>query len=239
VARESYREHWREILAYSQPLMITGIIGALAGLCLPWVIRQRLPVEESAAYFILTRFSEISGYVGTTVNTMMFPMASERHERGQSTSRLLWQAALANALFGGAVVVALGVLGHWVLGLRPEWADYQKFSHLLWILALVRTLEMTAAAFWTNEMVCRRVGLIWGITALDTLMAVILYSLAGWGFFRPYLPPEVWTAVDRLGVCRLEFVVKFALVAQLLRLPVIAVVFWHHRRRASGSPAPA
>ena len=224
VARLSYRAQWGEMLAFSVPVMITTMVLVLAATVEPFVIRHRLPEIESAAYYVVTRFSEFCGFAGGVIGVFFFPLVSERFERGESTTRLLWHANVVNVLFGGLMVVFLIVCGGWILGLRPQWAVYQGFAGQMWRLGLIQVMNGPIAVYLTHEIACRRFGFAWFCTAVRLLMAILLYGVTGWVFFQPYLPAAWWQAVNDLAPCHLSFVVNLSLFAQVVLVFSVMVI---------------
>jgi O-antigen/teichoic acid export membrane protein len=231
VTRQSYREHWGEMVAYSTPLVINTALGMLATTVEPFVIRHRLPEIESAAYYVISRFSEICGFVGGTVCMFLFPLVSERFERGQCTRRLLWHANVFNVLIGGLMVGFLVVAGAWVLGLRPQWIAYQGYAEQMWRLGLIQVLNVPIAVFLTHEIACRRFGFLWFSTVERLVVAGLLYGITGWEFFRPYLPSSWWSYVHQVSPCRLGFIVNLSVLSQIFLVLSVLGFVWHHRRK--------
>ncbi|MFZ4396957.1 MAG: lipopolysaccharide biosynthesis protein [Kiritimatiellia bacterium] len=240
VRRQSYQEHWGEILAFSAPVIVMTLLCTLAATVEPFVIRQRLPDADSAAYYVITRFSEICGFAGGIVGVLFFPLVSERFERGQSTHRLLSHASVANILFGGLAIGVLIVAGKWILGLRPQWAIYQHFSVQMWQLGLIHVTNILLGTFLAHESACRRFGFGWFSVVVRVGMAVLLYCVTGWGFFRPYLPEGWWNSVANIGAGSLGFIVNFALVGQLIMVVgILVLVRRYHGRLPTGEEAVA
>lgn len=232
--RYSYRAHWGEMFAFSLPLIVCSLLGSLADTLPPVVIRQRLPDVESAAYYVVTRFGDIPGSMGAILGLLLFPMISERHERGESSRRLLLQANLFSVGAGGAMVVALGLAGNWLLRLREPWAIYAPYAGLIWRLGLIQVLYGPINTFTTHEVACRRFGFLWFWTAMRLAMSLLLYVLTGWSFFEPYLPAAGWRAVGRLAAAtrHIEVVIGATLAVQVLTLGALGLyLLWRRRTR--------
>ena len=232
----SYREHWREMFAFSLPLVALGLSYALSGFVEPLVIRHKLPNIESAAYYYLTRFGDIASCVGGITGVLLFPLISERFEKGQATQRLFLQAYLANIILGGLLVVAFWLGGGWLLHLCKDWSAYSEYAGLIWQLALIQVLNVALGTFIAYETACRRFRYVWVVVGLFLLKSIFLYSITGWEFFRPYLPVTWWEAGHRIPACRLGFVVGTSLVVYVLL--ALAMVFQLLLRRMQGRKNP-
>jgi O-antigen/teichoic acid export membrane protein len=236
--RVTYRDHWRDMFAFSVPLVISGMIGSFAATIDPFIIRHRLPEIESAAYYVISRFSEQAGCIGGVFGVLLFPMFSERFETGRSSRRLLWEANVANGVIGGFVVVGLAVFGADLLGMRPQWAVYSPYANQMWQLGLLQVLCVPISIFQTHEIACRRFGFLWYTTGISLFRGGILYGLTGWEFFRPYLPAAWWELVNRLHACRLSFVVIAALLTQIVILLCIGAHLTIRRLRSRNGSKP-
>lgn len=228
---ESYRMHWREMFAFSVPLIACTVAGTLVGFVDPLVIRHRLPEVESAAYYIITRFSEIPGYLGGVLGLVLFPLVSERFEQGLSTGRLLRDANILNVVLGGALVVVLFWGGEWILHLRPAWAAYTGYARFMGPLGFLQWIGVPISAFILHETACRRFGYLWICSAIMLIKTGLLYCLTGWAFFQPYLPAAWWESVNRVDAARLDFIVPLFLVTQITMLLIMAgiLVRRHYR----------
>ena len=94
-----FREDRRVFLAFGIPLAVSAIAGNLRGMAelMPMAL---VPKIESAAYYQLTRFTEIASYLGLTLVFVLFPVVSARNEHGLDTRRLLRQTMWASLALG-------------------------------------------------------------------------------------------------------------------------------------------
>lgn len=221
--RVSYREHWREMFAFSVPLIVSNLLVGFAATIEPLVIRHRLPEVESAAYYVITRFSEQTGCIGGVLGILLFPLLSERFEKGQSTTRILRDANLVNIVIGGLMVGGLALVGSDLLRIRPQWAVFIPYASQMWQLGLLQVLSVPIGIFGTHEIACRRFGYLWYLTGIALVKAGLLYCLTGWAFFRPFMPDGVWEVINGLQACRLSFVVVLSLIAQVTILISIGI----------------
>lgn len=225
VRRESYRSHLKEMCLYSLPIALTMSVGSISTAVQFFVIRQRLPDMESAAFYFASRFSEIPNILWSAVGIAFFPLVSEAFEKGKDTSRMLMQSLAFTVLGGGAVAVVLGVGIERLFGMVATWKDYQPYAYLVIWLSVTNVLRVAFACFSTHEMACRRFGFVFYCVPLALMEAFVLVSLTGYGFFAPYLP-ETWIAwMASLRAARIEFIVGVMFsIAALQFLGVLAQV---------------
>ncbi len=219
-------------------LLLTGLF-AFQALMEPWIIRQRLPFEESAAYYLATRFGMIPAYLSAPLVAFLFPMVSERHDRGQATRGLKWQSLLAVAATGLLVAVGLALFGERLLGLTSDWRPYRAYASLLWQTALIATGTSLIALYATHETACRRFAFLWVAAPVVLLEIGGLYSLMGWSFFRPYLPASVWAAVDGWIRRDIGFIVAAMLAARAVTLLGMAALAFRRPKHGSESRGPS
>ena len=81
-ADKSWRLDIPAILKYLWPVAIYTPFTVLFSTISSTIYRQHLPEIESAAYYLISRFAEIASYVGLSMTLILFPMASEAHEKG-------------------------------------------------------------------------------------------------------------------------------------------------------------
>ena len=204
--RESYREHLPEMARFTAPLLILTVVGSLQGTCETFVIRHFLADQDSAAFYILSRFAEIPCGIWGALGIAFFPLVSERHERGEDSGRMLLHSLMIILLIGGMISVALTWCADGLLGLTPTWAVYKPYGWLLGPM-LLRVLFLQAASCFTiHEIACRRFGFAWYAATLPLIEAILLYGLAGISFFQPYLPESWLRALSSLPAKRLDFV---------------------------------
>ena len=225
----SWRQDLPEILRYLLPYAVCTIFGAFAGTMAATVYRQRLPEVESAAYYMLTRFSDIVAFVSCSVGMILFPLASESHERGQEDLGVLKKSVLASVVAGVLLAVVFAFVGKPLFSLTETWRTYLPFVHLLPVLAVNTGLGQATCAVAGYELACRRIGATALLVALNLAWAGVLVSFAGYGFFEGVLPPSVVALMRAAHFDRLENLTWWSLAFQILQLAAITL----YARRAS------
>jgi len=214
VVSVSNRALFKEVGRYFLPILLMTALFSFQAMMEPWIIRQRLPSGESAAYYLASRFGMIPRYLSAALVAFLFPMVSERHDRGQSTRGLRWQSLGGMLAIGLIVVVLLAMFGSRLLGAFAPWRPYVPYASLLWQTALIAVGTGLIALYTTHESACRRFGFLWMVTPVILLEIGGLYSLMGWSFFRPFLPDAVWHGVDGWVRAEIGFVVAFMLASR-------------------------
>ena len=149
------REDRRVFLAFAVPLAISALAGNLRGMAemMPMAL---VPKIEAAAYYQLTRFTEIASYLGLSLVFVLFPVVSARHERGEDTRRLLLRTMGGSLLLGLSCTAALALCGRTLFEevgfLRP----YAGQTGFLLPLGAIASIRVASACFTTHEMACSR-----------------------------------------------------------------------------------
>ncbi len=234
IRRESYRSDLPALVQYIKPIAVSGLVLTLQLAAEPWIIRQRLPETESAAYYILATFGNIPMYVAASVIPFLFPLVAERHERGQSTRRIHLQALAVVFLTGTVTALAFVFVGRPVLALREAWREYETYAPFLWQIGLVTTANVVVSCHTTHEIATRTFGYLRYVVPVILLELIVLQCLMGWPFFRPWLPAGLWGWVDGWIVRDLRFIVNFMLGARVLVLVGIVVELLGRRRETHG-----
>ena len=154
--------YWSRPVVRRFALLFLGMAGyqlsaKVLGLTEQTLVRHNLPEVESAAYYMVTRFSEITVMFSTTLLTVLFPFTAEAAEAGRPTRPLVVKASLAIVLLGGALAVFFVLFGRPILEILPHGADYAPYSWAIpWLVAInvvaaIQTIhtqtEVSAARF--------------------------------------------------------------------------------------------
>jgi len=224
IKAESY---WRSdggaILKYMIPYGLYILLGTAQGTCETFVIRHRLPDFESAAYYMISRFAEIGAMAGMAIIFVMFPYISERHEKGTSSNRRLWQS-MAGSLFAGLVIaIIFWQMGSWMFSLFLPWHPYMPFVKQMVLLTVLQAVRISGVCFVTHEVACNRFGFLKYYGSLLVLEIVFLYGITGFGFFAPFIPSEWIESLRIFNPCRLDFVLMVMMASTLLGFMMVLV----------------
>jgi len=185
---ESY---WRQdkalFIAFLIPIVIGAIFGNIKG-TLEMMTLRSLPDIESAAFYHLSRFSEIATYLVSPVIFVLFPIISERHELGKNTHRMLAQTMIFTLGIGSLVALILTVFGKPLFSLGDVtvfgktialgglWKPYIPYTGLFGIMTLMATAKMAFACFTTHEVSCRRFGYLFYCVPLYLIESLLIYG---------------------------------------------------------------
>ena len=238
VRRESYLMHGREMVAYSLPIAVVMTVNNLSATVQLLVIRQRLPDVESAAFYFVSRFSEMPNVLWSAIAVAFFPIVSEAFEKGKDTRRLLMQVLLFTVGGGAGVALLLGLGSGLLFTAIPSWHDYVPFAYLVGWMAMTNVFRVAFACFSTHEMACRRFGFVAYSVPFALLESAALMSLTGYGFFEPYLPHAWVQWMASLRAARLEFIVGVMFASALaVFLALLAHLFSAGPRRRPTVPS--
>jgi hypothetical protein len=150
-----FREDRRVFLAFAVPLAVSALAGNLRGMAelMPMAL---VPKIESAAYYQLTRFTEIASYLGLTLVFILFPVVSERHERGQDTRRILLQTMWGSLGLGLAFTAAFALAARPLFGAVGFLRPYAGFAGFILPLGAIASIRVASACFATHETACSR-----------------------------------------------------------------------------------
>ena len=213
---ESYRSHWPEMRRYMIPIATISIFTGLQLAVEPWVIRQRLSEADSAGYFLVSRFGMIPMYLANAIVVILFPLASKKHENGESTRRMLLQAVGFVFTIGTITAVSLHSVGPWLLNLNPTWSPYLPYAPLLFPIGMISTLLCLFQVFSAHENAVSRFSYLKYTVPIIILEVVILYGLNMWHVFKPHMHPDTWQAVSNYAVQNLDFSIMVMLLARIL-----------------------
>ncbi len=211
-----WRDDGRKILKYAGMIALSYVGGSVLALVQPMIIRQRLPEIDSAAYYVISRFAELSTYAGQTLMFMIFPFAVEAHTRGKESMGILYRSAGAVAVFGCMLAIAMYFAGDLLLGLNSLWGEYVKYTTDMSLIAFTLTIGIVSGVFVTYEGANERFSYLWYNIPLCLLQAVFLVCFFGYGFFRGIVPDSWMEWMDAANVLNLHCYVWINLIFAFL-----------------------
>ena len=225
----SWRKDLPEIWRYLWPVAVYMGLGTLFSAINLTVYRQRLPAVESSAYYVLTRFSEIAGYVGGSMITILVPLASEAHEKGANSLKLLRQTVAASIGSGLILALIFTTTGGLILRSTTAWRPYADFASLLPIQTLYTGIIIGGGAIIAYEMSCRRFRAAFVSLTLNFLWVFSIISFTGAEFYRGVIPDSIVDFISSLHVATLAkmtySIFGFAVIHLLL---LIAITIRRH-----------
>ena len=215
-AQPYWREDGRAMIRYAIPIAALTIVSVAFSFVDSLIIRHRLSDFESAGYYIISRFSEITSYFGMVFMVFLFPMVASRVANAKDPKDILVKTLYGSTLSGLLFAFFLFFAGSFILGLQDIWNAYQPLvPHMVW-LCILNVFLMLNAAFSTYESARGRFRFLWYVIPITVVKGVSLYLLTGYTFFAGILPPGVIRAIDEFNPNRLSFLLAVFIVAQAL-----------------------
>lgn len=163
----------------------------LGGLVESTVLRQRIPEVESAAYYMVTRFSDISSFISTALLVTLFPYTAELAEQGKSTRPFVIKSSLVMICAGSVLALTFACFGRPLLAVLPDGDKYADFAWAIpWMIG-VNVLSAIQTFHTNTEASAGRFGFLKWWIPLNLLYTVLMQSVAGYGYFAAHLPESV------------------------------------------------
>jgi hypothetical protein len=166
-------------------------------------------------------FGNIPLFVSSALSPFLFPLVSERHERGDSTWRLHIESMGVTFGLSLLAATALWLFGGSLLSLRPEWRTHESYAGFIAPVALLATLGGVVGCHLQHEMACRRFTFLAYYAPLALLEAGGLYAIMGWRAFESWLPATLAGCLARAPLYSLGFVLSYLV---LFRSSLVACV---------------
>ena len=212
--------YWKEdkwtMIRYTIPVAVLTIVGVVSTSVDSLIIRHRLSDFESGGYYVITRFTEITSYLGTVFLVFLFPMVASRTAKNQSARDILFKTLWGSMGSGLVFAFFLAFAGPFILGLQNVWSAYRPLAgHMFWV-CILNILLMGNTAFATYESARGCFRFLWYVLPITMVKCVGLYLLTGYGFFDGLLPREWLDTIATLNPNRLGFVIGVLIVTQVL-----------------------
>ena len=217
-----WREDGRAIIRYTIPIAVWTAISTITGAVESLVIRHRLPDFESAGYYMITRFTDIASYFGSSFIVFLFPMVAGAAAKSSASKRVLVQSVSGTAAGGLAVGGLLAIFGGWLLSLSSLWSPYTPLAGMMFPICLLNVFTLSCGCFATYEMAQGRFRFFRYALPILLFRCAFLYAATGIEFFHGMLPEQVIAAVASWQPCRLSFVISVLIVGQLILLASFA-----------------
>ncbi len=209
VKAESYwrRPDVRRFLVLFLFILAYQLSAALLGFAEQIVFRRNMPDSETATFYMLTRFSDILGFVSGVLLAVIFPYTAEAAERGESTRPLVLKTATAIVAAGAILSAVFALSGKWILSVLPggetnatyAWAlpALVGINVLLHLQCLYTNTEASANRFaflkwWIPLNLLLPIALLWispscmaSLIAYLAFAAVVKFAFSLYGFLAP------------------------------------------------------
>ncbi len=228
---KTWRKDLPEIWRYLWPYALCTIIGMFWGTMTSTIYRQRLPEIESSANYLLSRFAEIAGFVGCSLNAILIPLASEAHEQNAENIRPLKQAVIGSLLSSLALAVIFYFISPFIFSLTETWSIYRQYAHLLPILTVGTGISISIIAISSYEYACRRIGAIIAVVINNGIWALFLICFTGYSYFDGILPHSVVDFMASLHIAELNHITWYGFAFGIIQFLSVFYIAWQNRKR--------
>ena len=173
--------------------LIFGVSAVAGGICMlveNTVLRQRLPELDSAAYYMVTRFSEIATFLSAALAFTIFPFTAELAAKGKDTRPLIVKASLAVVASNAILIAAYWCFGKQLLAFLPHGDKYAAYWWAMPWLVATTTIGSIMGLYTTSEISAFRFGYLKWWIPLDLLYPAALLFVTGYGYYATCLPTE-------------------------------------------------
>lgn len=194
VKAEKYwtRETFKKFSALLAIFLGWGISSGIYGLVESTIIRQRLPDLDSAAYYMVSRFSEIATYLYASMIFAFFPFAAELAKNGKAHARLILKSTGVNIAFCAVIAVAFSFIARPLLAFLPHGEQYAAYWWAIpWLIAITG-ISSFHGFYTTAEVAASRFGFLKWTLPIDLAYPILLLAVTGHGYFQGWIP-EPWS----------------------------------------------
>ena len=171
---------------------ISAVAGGIASLVESTVLRQRLPELDSAAYYMVTRFSDIAGFLASALVFTLFPFTAELAAKGKDTRPLILKTSAAVFVTNAVLAVFFWLFGERILAFLPHGSEYAAYWWAIpWIIAIT-SINLFSSFYSTGEVSAFRFGYMKWMIPLTLIYPAVLLFVTGYGYFTACIPAS-WT----------------------------------------------
>ena len=172
--------YWKEdrtlFLSFLLPIAAMSLTSNIKGTGEMLMLRS-LPDVESAAFYFLSRFSDIASYLAAPLTFVLFPLVSEKHETGKDTHRMLMQTMLFT-LGSGAILSGVFMAGgKFIFSLNSTWTPYVAFASLFGLMTITTSIRMAFGCFITHELACKRFKFARYVIPIELIESLLVYAM--------------------------------------------------------------
>ena len=187
--REIVRRFGRLFLIFG----ISAVAGGISSLVESTVLRQRLPELDSAAYYMVTRFPDIAGFLAAALGFTLFPFTAELAAKGKDTRPLILKTSAAVCVTNAALAVFFWLFGERIISFLPHGSEYSAYWWAIpWIIA-ISSVNLSTGFYWTTEVSAFRFKFMLWWLPMNVLYAAALLAVTGYGYFTACIPAS-WSA---------------------------------------------
>ena len=217
------RDVLRRVARFATFTAIGSVASAIWVLVNTTVLRQRLPELDSAAYYMASRFSEISNFLTMTLLFTMFPFTAGLAREGKSTNPLVIKSSLAMVAFCIPLAAVFWLWGESILGLLPHGTEYAPYYRIIpWMIG-ISCLNSFASFYTGAEFSAERFGYLWWSVPIFLVFAASMLFVTGYGYFTSCLPASAVAFLKTHNVTSISDYLMWMTAIETLRVICCAV----------------
>jgi len=217
---------------------ISAIIGGLTDLVPNTIIRQRLPELDSAAYYMVTRFSDIASFLYSALFVTIFPFAAELSSKGKSTLPMIFKSAAAIFSLNLLLAVFFSLFGKQILSFLPNGDLYCGYWWAIPSIIGVCTIQQFTFLYTTTETALFHFRNMFLFVPWSVLYVSALLFVTGYGYFTDYIPCWLTDFLSIHNIKTLSDILVWFAVYQLGRLILCFVDYRWIRMRNDNMRSP-
>jgi len=197
---------------------ISSIAAAFASLIESTVLRQRLPELDSAAYYMVTRLSDIANFVSVTLIFTIFPFTAELAANGKDTRPLLLKAAAAILGCNTLLAIVFWLFGRSILVILPNGAQYSEYGWAIPWMITIGTLSSLGVIYVSVEISANRFSYLKWSIPLHIIYPMLILAVTGIGYYSSYLTPSIADTILSINITSLDSMLWWMTAFQTVKL---------------------
>ncbi len=212
--KEIFSRFGRMLLIFTMYLAAQGLSSLVESI----VLRQRLPEIDSAAYYMVTRFSDISQFLYLSLAFTIFPFSADIAAEGKSFRPLIIKTSAA-VVIASAILAAIFIfIGKPILSILPNGVEYAPFWWAIpWAIG-INTINSIVGLYSTAMISANDFSFMKWMTPLNVINAILLLLLTGHGYFSHFLPASISTFLQLHNIKSLDAMLYWLTAIAAIRL---------------------
>lgn len=142
------------------------------------VLRTMLPSQDSAGFYMVSRFSDFLHYLTFPLLLVMFPYTAQSAKRGGSTRGYVVKCSAVTLVVACAAACAYALCGARLLALMPHGAEYAAYARHMPVLMVATALTACQVFYANAEVSAGRFRFLAWLVPLHVIYPAALYMAA-------------------------------------------------------------
>jgi hypothetical protein len=130
------------------------------------ILRTSLPSQDSAGYYMVSRFADFLYYLTFPLMLVMFPYTASAAEKGASTAPYIVRCSAVTLAVSFLMAVVYFLFGDSILPLMPNGAAYLDYAGYMPWLVMMNALTSCQVFYANAEVSAGRFGFLWWLAPL-------------------------------------------------------------------------